>query len=105
MAPAPAALLFRLAFLSFVPGDIGLFSAALLPFRVGEVIEPVLISGDVASFEGIGGFVWVWELVAPGSRDLERMKEPGSPIKGFSSIYSLPYREERLYDSARSCKF
>lgn len=32
---------------------------------------------------------------------LDRMKDPGSPTKGLSSIYSSPYRDKRLKDSAR----
>lgn len=92
-----ATLLLRLAFRSLLAGDMGLFSAPLLPFLAELVRFVVLISGAggrLVIVEVLGA-VWMTGGAA-SSRDLERMKEPGSPTKGLSSIYSLPYRTERL---------
>lgn len=40
------------------------------------------------------------EDVIVESRDFESLKFPGSPTRGFSSIYSFPYLKERSQDSA-----
>lgn len=53
----PAALLFRLCFFSFVPGEMGLFSAPLPLFFNGEGTTDALTSGEVASFGGAGALV------------------------------------------------
>lgn len=79
---------------------MGLLSAPLVPFLVGEETVAVLASCVVAILRGAGAFGRDWDIGGPNSRDLERMKEPGSPSKGFSSMYSLLKREERPYDSA-----
>lgn len=49
---APATLLFRLCFFSFVPGEIGLFSATLTPFFIMGATSAVLLSGIVEIFGG-----------------------------------------------------
>ena len=84
MFAATAALLFLLPFLSFDPGEMGLFSPPLLPFLAGSSGMSVLIGGA-------GGFTEVGGLATDGagaSRDFCRMNAPGSPTRGFSSIYS-----------------
>lgn len=49
---APATLLFRLCFFSFVPGEIGLFSTTLTPFFIMGATSAVLLSGIVEIFGG-----------------------------------------------------
>lgn len=49
---APATLLFRLCFFSFVPGEIGLFSATLTAFFIVGATSAVLLSGIVEIFGG-----------------------------------------------------
>ena len=85
----PTALLFRLVFLSFVPGEIGLFSVPLLTFFVEAKGVGVFVSANPADFAGID--VCIFRLDGGiGSRVLDMMKDPGSPTSGFSSMYSLP---------------
>lgn len=49
---APATLLFRLLFFSFVPGEIGLFSTTLTPFFIVGATSAALLSGRDEIFGG-----------------------------------------------------
>lgn len=69
---------------------MGLFSTPLALFFTGEGTTVVLTSGEVASFGGAGALVCGRDTAGPASRDFDKIKEPGSPTSGFSSIYSLP---------------
>ncbi len=104
MAPPFATLLLRLPFRSLPAGEMGLLSAPLLPFLAGATRFEVLISGAGGRLATTGALGAVWITGAAGSRDLERINEPGSPTIGLSSIYSFPYRRDRLYDSAINCR-
>ncbi len=85
----PAALLFRFGFLSFVPGEMGLFSVPLLPFLPEAKGVGVFVSADSVGFMGIDVCIFN-EDGSTGSRVFDIMKDPGSPTRGFSSMYSLP---------------
>lgn len=104
MAPPFATLLLRLPFRSLPAGEMGLLSAPLLPFLDGATRFEVLISGAGGRLVTTGALGAVWMTGTAGSRDLERINEPGSPTIGLSSIYSFPYRRDRLYDSAINCR-
>ncbi len=87
--PAPAALLLRRAFLSFVPGEMGLFSAPLVIFFPGAKGVVALVSDNSAGFVGIDVCI-LSEDCGARSRVLDIMNDLGSPTRGFSSMYSLP---------------
>ena len=103
VSPTTAGLLFLLAFFSFIPpGVVGLFSPPLLGFFTGTGRSTVFSCGAGTVFAGVGAFtdsklvlfVDAKDVDAKdanaGSLDFASLKFPGSPTKGFSSMYSLP---------------
>lgn len=69
---------------------MGLFSAPLPAFFGGKATVLGLASEVVVIVINVGALRVGWEDRGPASRDLERMKEPGSPTSGLSSMYSFP---------------
>lgn len=63
------------------------------------------VTAGVPSFLGTAG---ACIALGPGRREVpvvseafDKIKEPGSPVNGVSSMYSSPYLERRLNDSIR----
>jgi hypothetical protein len=103
LLPEMAALLFRRLGFPGTVGLIGLFSPPPLePFLVGEVDIACVVVVDVPLVAGCAALFWAaWFRACACAWVEERMNAPGSPTSGFSSIYSLPCRSDKLKDSAR----
>ena len=83
-----AILLLRLIFFSFVLGVIGVFSPPLPPFLMGMGSLGISTWGKDGVGDCVCTMVFGCDDCTAASRDFERMKDPGSPTRGLSSMYS-----------------
>src|SRR5579862_9147394 len=95
-----AALLFRRLGFPGTVGLIGLFSPPPLdPFLPVDEVD-IAEGTDAAGSEALLCAAWFWACACACVED--RWNAPGSPTSGFSSIYSLLWRNDRWKDSARA---